>query len=392
MKRFDFKGKSLPFLGLGTMRLPTDSDGKIDESQTREMVKYAMQNGVNYFDTAYPYHNSESEIVIGKLLKGYPRDSFYLATKYPGHQTAESYNPAEVFEHQLKKCGVDYFDFYLLHNVNENSIGVYTNEKWGIIDYFLEQKKLGRIRHLGFSSHGNVDNLRAFLDYAGDSMEFCQIQLNYLDWTLQNAKAKCALLKERGIPVWVMEPVRGGKLANLKENEITSLNALRPDETAASWCLRFLQTVPEVSLVLSGMSNMEQLKQNIATCNESKPLNESEMNALLAVAEGMKNSIPCTACGYCLEGCPMHINIPAMLELYNEMRFSPAMIISARIESLPEEEKPTSCIGCGACAAICPQQLDIPKHLADFAEGLKSIPSWKQICKERAEAAAKIKR
>ncbi len=391
MIRVPFQNKTLPMLGLGAMRLPTTSDGKIDELQTAEMVAYAMENGVNYFDTAYPYHNGESEIVMGKILKNYPRESFYLATKYPGHQIAESYDPAAVFEHQLKKCGVDYFDFYLLHNVNENSIINYKNEKWGIVDYFREQKKNGRIRHLGFSSHGNVENLREFLDYCGTDMEFCQIQLNYLDWTLQNAKAKCALLTERGIPVWVMEPVRGGKLNNLKDEEIAKLKELRPDETPASWCFRFLQTVPDVSLVLSGMSNMEQMKQNVEIFSEPKPLSETEFDALLQIAEGMKNSVPCTACGYCVEGCPMNINIPAMLELYNEMRFSPAMIISARIEALPENQKPTACIKCNACSAICPQQLDIPKHLADFANGLKDVPSWAEICRKRAEAAKKIK-
>lgn len=391
MKRFDFKNKSLPFLGLGTMRLPTNDDGSIDELKTAEMVAYAMDNGVNYFDTAYPYHNGKSEIVIGKILKNYPRESFFLATKYPGHQIAESYDPSAVFEHQLEKCGVDYFDFYLLHNVNENSIRNYKNEKWGMVDYFLEQKRLGRIRHLGFSSHGNVENLREFLDYCGSDMEFCQIQLNYLDWTLQNAKAKCALLAERNIPVWVMEPVRGGKLVNLPERSAEMLKSLRPEETNASWCFRFLQTVPEVSLVLSGMSNMEQLVENVKTCSEPKPLSTEEFSALMTVAEGLKNSIPCTGCGYCVEGCPMGIKIPAMLELYNEMRFSPAMIISARIESLPESEKPSACISCGACSAICPQKIDVPKHLADFANGLKDIPSWAEICRQRAEAAKKIR-
>ncbi len=391
MKRFDFQNKSLPFLGLGAMRLPTTENGKVDEALTEKMVAYAMENGVNYFDTAYPYHNGESEIVLGKILKNYPRDSFFLATKYPGHQIAESYNPSEVFEHQLQKCGVDYFDFYLLHNVNETSSKVYMDEKWGIVDYFVEQKKQGRIRHLGFSSHGNLDNLKEFLDYCGDKMEFCQIQLNYLDWTLQNAKAKCALLSERNIPVWVMEPVRGGKLANLPEEQKEVLRSFRPDETPAAWCFRFLQSVPEVSLVLSGMSNMEQLVENINTCSTEKYLSNEEYSALMSVADSMKNSIPCTACGYCLEGCPMNINIPAMLELYNELRYSKAMIIGARIELLPESQKPAACISCGACSAICPQQLDIPKHMADFANSLKDIPSWVEICRERAEAAKKIK-
>ena len=391
MKRFDFQNKSLPFLGLGAMRLPTTEDGSIDEQKTAEMVAYAIENGVNYFDTAYPYHNGQSEIVMGRILKSYPRESFFLATKYPGHQSAESYDPSVIFEHQLKKCGVDYFDFYLLHNVNENSIKTYKNEKWGIIDYFREQKKQGRIRHLGFSSHGNVENLREFLDYCGNDMEFCQIQLNYLDWTLQNAKAKCELLSERNIPVWVMEPVRGGKLVNLPKESEKMLKDLRNSETNAAWCFRFLQTVPEVSLVLSGMSNMDQLVENINTCSDPKPLTEKEFSALMSVAEVLKNSIPCTACGYCLEGCPVGINIPTMLEYYNELRISPSLLLSMRIEATPEDKRPNNCIGCNACASICPQNLDIPKHLSDFAEKLKEVPSWTEISRQRTEAAKKIR-
>ena len=205
-----FQDKKLSMLGFGTMRLPTLEGGAIDEAQVAEMVKYALDNGVNYFDTAYPYHGGMSEIVIGKVLSEYPRDSYYLATKYPGHQISSSYDLAAVFEEQLKKCGVEYFDFYLLHNVYENSIQTYLDPRWDIIGYFREQKRLGRIRHLGFSCHGRVENLREFLDAAGDDMEFCQIQLNWLDWTLQDAKAKVELLNERNIPVWVMEPVRGG--------------------------------------------------------------------------------------------------------------------------------------------------------------------------------------
>ena len=185
-----FKDKKLSLLGFGTMRLPMNEDGSIDEVQTREMVDYAIRHGVNYFDTAYPYHGGQSEIVIGKILKDYPREKFYLANKFPGHQIAESYDPKAIFEEQLEKCGVEYFDFYLLHNVYENSIETYMDPKWGILDYFKEQKRLGRIKHLGFSTHGSLETIKKFLDYCGDDMEFCQIQLNYLDWTLQNGKEK----------------------------------------------------------------------------------------------------------------------------------------------------------------------------------------------------------
>ena len=387
----DLKYDKLPLLGLGCMRLPTLENGKIDEEHTRKMVKLALENDVNYFDTAYPYHNGESELVIGKLLKEYPRESFRLATKYPGHQILDEYDPKGVFEHQLEKCGVEYFDYYLLHNVSEHSIKTYMDPKWGILEFFREQKRLGRIRHLGFSSHGSLENLTEFLDYCDNEMDFCQIQLNYLDWTIQSAKEKYELLTERGIPVWVMEPVRGGKLANLPEKASEILKELRPEETDASWCFRFLQSLPNVAMILSGMSNLEQLNENIKTFSERKPLDENEMKAILEVAEELKNAVPCTACGYCKEGCPMGLNIPELISLYNDFNFFPSSNIAARIESLPREKQPSACIGCGACSEICPQKIDVPSCLTSFSEGLSKIPSWAEVCRKRAEAAAKIK-
>lgn len=387
----EFKDDTLSLLGFGAMRLPTKSDGSIDKDKTREMVKLAMDNGINYFDTAYPYHNGESEIVIGELLSEYPRESYFLATKYPGHQTAESYDPASVFEHQLKKCGVEYFDYYLLHNVYENSLDVYTDERWGIVDYFRKQKQLGRIRHLGFSTHGSIETIKRFLDYCNGDMEFCQIQLNYLDWTLQNAKEKCKLLAKYKVPVWVMEPVRGGKLANLNDSDAAKLKNLRPDESIAAWCFRFLQGIPEVKMILSGMSNKEQVEDNIKTNKYVNPLTETEVNTLMEIAEGMKDSVPCTACGYCKDGCPKSINIPLMIELLNEMRVSPSTNASMRIEFLPEDNKPSACINCGNCVSICPQNIDVPKHLAQLSEYVDKLPSWAEISRQRAEAAAKIK-
>ena len=255
MKMNEACGVTLSRLGFGCMRLPLAADGRIDDHELQHMVDYAVAHGVNYFDTAWPYHGGHSELAVGKALSKYPRDSWYLADKYPGHQIASAYNPAEIFEEQLKKCGVEYFDFYLLHNVYENSFGVYTDPKWDILNYFKEQKRLGRIRHLGFSSHARPDTLEKFLDYAGDSMEFCQIQLNYLDWTLQDAKAKYDLLTARNIPVWVMEPLRGGKLASLAEEDEDRMQALRPEESIASWSFRWLQNLPNVKMVLSGMSD-----------------------------------------------------------------------------------------------------------------------------------------
>lgn len=387
----EFQDKQLSLLGFGTMRLPQNADGTIDEAQVREMVDYAMDHGVNYFDTAYPYHGGESERVIGRVLSNYARDQYYLATKYPGHQISSSYDPAAIFEEQLEKCGVDYFDFYLLHNVYENSINTYLDPKWGIVYYFKEQKRLGRIKHLGFSSHGRLENLQAFLDVCGADMEFCQIQLNYLDWTLQDAQAKYELLTERGIPVWVMEPVRGGRLAKLEDAQEARLKDARPAESIAAWAFRFLQNLPNVKMVLSGMSDMAQMVDNVATFSEPNPLSTAETELLLDIAEGMKDSIPCTACRYCCDGCPMELDIPMLLATYNEIRFSPAINVAMRMEALPEDKQPWACIGCGACSSICPQGIDIPGHLKDFGEALKKIPSWTEICRQRDTAQKKGK-
>ncbi len=386
-----FQGEKLSMLGFGTMRLPVDENGQVDEAQVAEMTEYAMSHGINYFDTAYPYHNGMSEVVIGKVLSKYPRESYYLADKYPGHQISESYNPAEIFEEQLRKCGVEYFDYYLLHNVYENSVDVYLDERWGIIEYFKEQKRLGRIKHLGFSTHGRVDMMKEFLEIAGEDMEFCQIQLNYLDWTLQQAKEKVDLLNEWNIPIWVMEPVRGGKLCKLAEEDEAKLKALRPDEGIPAWGFRFLQNLPGVTMVLSGMSNMDQMKDNIATFEEEKPLAEAEKELLFDIAEGMKSSIPCTSCRYCVEQCPLGLDIPMLIATYNELSFAATTNSAMRVEFLPAEKHPSACLACGKCAKMCPQLINIPEVMKNLTEKVKTIPKWADICKEREEAAKKLK-
>ncbi len=387
----DFQGKKLSLLGFGTMRLPQKEDDSIDEAQVQKMTDLALSEGVNYFDTAYPYHGGLSEVVMGKVLKSYPRESYYLATKYPGHQVAEKYDPAAIFEEQLQKCGVDYFDFYLLHNVSESSVNVYLDPQWGIVDYFLQQKRLGRIKHLGFSSHGGVDMLREFLNVCGKDMEFCQIQLNWLDWTLQDAKTKVELLNEFHIPIWVMEPVRGGRLCKLEPAVEAALHKLRPEDTVPAWGFRFLQDIPGVTMILSGMSNIEQMQQNIDTFRTYAPLTAQQRQTLLAVAEGMKSSVPCTGCKYCTAECPMGLDIPLILSVYNELRFAPVVNASMRLEFLPEDKKPSACLGCGACAHICPQGIDIPAIMKEMTQKLDSMPKWLDISREREEAAKKNK-
>ncbi len=385
-----FQDDRLSMLGFGAMRLPTSPDGSIDEQRTEDMVDYAILQGVNYFDTAYPYHNGMSEIVMGRILKKYPRDSYRLATKYPGHQISSSYNPAAVFEHQLEKCGVEYFDYYLLHNVNEVSISVYTDPRWGILDYFKKQRENGRIKHLGFSTHAMTEGLRTFLDIAGDDMEFCQIQLNWVDWTLQDARGKVRLLNERGIPIWVMEPVRGGKLCRLSEKNEARLKAIEPGRSVASWGFRFLEDIPGVTVVLSGMSDMSQAEDNLRTYAAPAPLCDSEREILFDIAEELKESVPCTGCGYCMADCPMGLDIPFMISTYNELKFAASANPAMRIENMPDEKKPSVCLSCGMCSKICPQCIDIPGVMRQLSDKLDTIPKWSEICRKREEDAKKL--
>ena len=371
----NFQDLKLSALGMGAMRLPVidGNDGKIDAAATQEMVDYAYAQGINYYDTAWGYHNGQSEIVMGEALKKYPRESFYLATKFPGYDLSNMPKVKEIFEKQLEKCQVEYFDFYLFHNVCEMNIDAYLDdEKFGIYSYLMEQKKAGRIRHLGFSAHGGYDVIERFLKAYGKDMEFCQLQLNYVDWDFQNCKKKVELLKEYGIPVWVMEPLRGGKLAKLSDEAEQKLKALRPDEKIPAWAFRFLQSIPEVTVTLSGMSNFEQLKENIATYEEDKPLNEEEKKTLLDVVNGMlTGKLPCTACRYCTSHCPMELDIPKLLELYNEHSFTGGGFIAPMaLSALPDDKKPSACIGCRSCEAVCPQQIKISEAMADFTAKL----------------------
>ena len=409
----EFLGSTVGLLGFGAMRLPVvDGDqAAIDQAALDAMVDAAIASGVNYFDTAYPYHGGLSEVALGKSLARYPRDSYYLADKYPGHQIADSYNPAQIFEEQLAKCGVDHFDFYLLHNVYENSIDVYTDEKWGIADYFVEQKRLGHISHLGFSSHGRPDNLAAFLDYgarkyaalkekapevaalfAGENIfEFCQIQLNYLDWTLQRAEEKCTLLENAGVPVVVMEPLRGGRLAQLEPAQMDALETAMPGRSAVEWSFRWLQGLGNVKVVLSGMSNLGQVQDNCRIFAERQPLAAAEAATLLEVAETLKGGVPCTACRYCVDTCPKQIDIPMMLATYNDLQFASSFTVSMQMDAVEEGHRAADCIDCRRCSRLCPQGIDIPEALSELAGALEKMPKWADLCRQREEAARALR-
>lgn len=372
----EFQDKKLSALGMGTMRLPLadGNDANVDEKKTAEMVEYAINHGINYFDTAWGYHGGNSELVMGKILSKYPRDSYFLASKFPGYDLSNMDKVEEIFEKQLEKCRVEYFDFYLFHNVCEMNIDAYLDEKYGIYEYLTRQKENGRIRHLGFSAHGSCEVMRRFLEAYGEAMEFCQIQLNYIDWTFQDAKEKVELLNEYHLPIWVMEPLRGGKLAKLPEEAEKELKKMRPEENIPAWAFRYLQTIPNVTMILSGMSNFEQMRDNIATFETEKPLSGEEMEKLLSIAGGMLGqTLPCTACHYCVSHCPKELDIPMLLELYNEHCFTGGGFMAPMaLMAVPEEKHPHACIGCRSCEAVCPQQIKVSEAMADFAEKLKA--------------------
>ena len=361
----DFKGEKLSALGLGTMRMPV-VDGKedsIDEAKAREMIDFAMQNG-------------NSETMIGKILADYPRESFNLATKFPGNILENIGRVEEIFEEQLRKCRVSCFDFYLLHNVCEINVDGYMDPRYGVMEYLLRQKKEGRIRHLGFSTHGRVDVMRRFMDAYGRELEFCQIQLNYLDYKFQHAKEKVELIRQYGLPVWVMEPLRGGKLAAMDDKYAAQLMALRPDESIPGWGFRFLQSIPEVTMVLSGMSNMQQLEDNIKIFSEDKPLDGHEMTALMGIADKMISEIalPCTGCRYCTAKCPKGLDIPMLIEHYNEHVYSQGGLRAPLwLASIPADKQPSACIGCRSCERVCPQGIKISEVMKDFVERLKVV-------------------
>lgn len=368
-----FQDLQLSALGFGAMRLPT-VDGvysHIDEAATANMVDYAMKNGINYYDTAWGYHDGESEKVIAKCLKKYPRDSYYLADKFPGYDLSNINKVEEIFEAQLKKCDVEYFDFYLFHNVCELNIDAYLDENYRIFSYLKKQKENGRIKHLGFSAHGDLDVMERFLEKYGSDMEFGQLQINYLDWEFQNAKEKAELLRKYNIPIWVMEPLRGGKLVTLSPSNEETLHGLRPDESIPAWAFRFLQSIPDVTVTLSGMSDMEQLTANMETYKEDNALNEQEMSTLLSIASDMvkQSALPCTACRYCTSHCPKNLDIPNLIRLYNEHRFpGEGFIAPMALNALKEEERPSACIGCRSCEQVCPQQISISEMMKDFAK------------------------
>ncbi len=354
---------TLSRLGMGNMRLPTIGEGRdapIDEKAATEIIDYAFASGINYYDTAYVYHGGESEKFLGRaLIDRYPREKFYIATKYNRRMSGADF--AGAFEEQLRRLHTDYIDFYLLHAVNDDNADDYLQS--GCIEYFEEQRKKGRIRYLGFSSHSSPEVLQkvaSFYDW-----DFAQIQLNYLDWTLTRAKEQYEILTSHNIPVMVMEPIRGGRLASLNEKANAFLKEANPDWSVPSWALRWVQRLPNVQVVLSGMSSLSQIKDNVKTFSDPEEMTDAQAETLMKACEMFRNdiAIPCTACRYCVDGCPQQIDIPAALAVYNAYKLDGNRALKDLKEPLP-----TACIACGQCVSNCPQSIDIPTYLAELGK------------------------
>lgn len=366
METKSFQNLQLSRLGMGNMRLPTigsDPMSPVDYDKAQEIIDYAMSHGINYYDTAYVYHGGDSEKFLGQALKKYPRESYHLATKF-----FIMANPdfKAVFEEQLSRLQTDYIDFYLIHGIFDNTYQQYLDS--GCIEYFLEQKKLGRIKYLGFSSHASVENLTTFANH--HNWDFAQLQLNYFDWAYAHTKEEYEVLTERSIPVMVMEPVRGGRLATLTPETEAILKNVHPDWSMASWALRWVRKLPNVQVILSGMSSMEQIRDNVATFEDDTPLSAEDEKILLEVCEKFHGNVvvPCTACRYCCEGCPKHINIPEYLKVYNTVKIEGQWKATELMEKVESQGKPSDCIACGACTRHCPQSIDVPTLLKELAQ------------------------
>lgn len=361
---FDSIGRKISKLGFGLMRLPKLRDGEetIDREEAFRLVDLAIKSGVNYFDTAYVYHGGDSETFAKEALGRYPRESYCLATKLPGWVIKEKgKHTEELFNEQLEKCGVDYFDFYLLHAVNRDVMAVFEGDN--SYEYLKKQKEAGKIKHLGFSYHGDLEFFIELLDkYEWD---FAQLQINYYDWEATDAKSYYKALEERNIPCIIMEPVRGGSLHTLNEDAKKVFEELG-DASAASYALRYDLELPAVLTILSGMSTYEQVEDNIKTFTEAKPLTAEEKEAIekANVLFRQNFAIPCTDCKYCVETCPAGVNIPACFTAYNEYnKTRDTEDFKKEYALIPDEKRAHNCIECGACTKHCPQQIKIPDQL-----------------------------
>ena len=361
-RRFEKLGIDVSLLGFGCMRFPTTAEGKIDRKLATEMLDKAIANGVNYIDTAYPYHGGESETFVGEALKKYPRDSFYLATKLPCWFINTIEDVDKYFNEQLQKLQVEYFDFYLMHAMNRGSWKKMV--ELGTVKRLEELKAEGKIRFLGFSFHDDYDAFEEIINYR--DWDFCQIQLNYMDIDEQAGMKGYKLAEEKGIPLTIMEPIKGGSLAAFSDDITKVFQTVRPGASAASFALRYVATLPNILTVLSGMSTMEQVEDNLKTFIDFIPMEEKEYQAIDQVKEIMNSRIQngCTGCRYCMP-CPFGVDIPGNFSVWNRYHmYQNYNVVSWQWEGMGRDGKQAkNCKECGKCEKACPQHLAIREDL-----------------------------
>lgn len=361
-RKLDKLGVSLSLLGFGCMRLPTRQDGKIDRDEATRLIDKAYKNGVNYYDTAYTYHNSESEPFIGSALSAYDRGSFYIATKLPSWEVNSLADAERIFAEQQGRLQVSYVDFYLLHALSK--------KRWdkmvelGILEFVDKLKKEGKIKYLGFSFHDDYPVFEEILN--SRDWDFCQIQLNYMDVDEQAGMKGYDLATAKGVPVFVMEPIKGGLLAQLPEEISSEFHCIAPERSMASWAFRWVASLPNVKLILSGMSTMEQVEDNLETFSEKNVFSPEEEKAVLDTADALRNRVynGCTGCSYCMP-CPHGVDIPTNFSIWNNYGIY-RNINTTRWEigsSLSEGERASNCTECGLCESSCPQKIEIRQDL-----------------------------
>ena len=365
-----YKNLDISVIGFGCMRLP-QKDGEPDIEKTHELVDYAMDHGINYYDTAWFYHGGKSELAVGQVMKKHSRNSYYLADKMPLRILKDKSEVIPIFEEQLKKCQVEYFDFYLAHNINKREWE--TLKKCEVYEQLLQQKKDGKIKYLGFSIHDTPELLEEVVNtYKWD---FVQLPINPIDWKVVDAKKQYEIATKAGLPVVVMNPLKGGQLSTLTEKAVEILKNEEPNVSPSSWSLRYAASLPNVFVVLSGMTEMEHVTDNVKTFTDFKPLTEKEQEVLASAIAAYNSSgaISCTYCQYCT-GCPIGIDIPKNFLIYNQYKANnrkERFIIA--YESIKEENRADKCINCGICKPKCPQKLDIPNLLKDISNLYKEL-------------------
>lgn len=371
-RSMDKLGVKPSLLGFGCMRFPLREGGGIDEAEAEKMLDKAIASGVTYIDTAYPYHNGESEPFVGRVLKKYERSSFYLATKLPVWKVETIEDVKETFQEQLDRLQVDYVDFYLLHALNK--------ERWdkilklGILEYCEELREQGKIKYLGFSFHDSYEVFEEILTYR--NWDFCQIQYNYMDREHQAGEKGYALAERLGVPMVIMEPIKGGSLAVLSEDIAAMYKSANPQASVSSWALRWVGTHPNVKVILSGMSTYDQVLDNLSTFENFQPLDAEEQRLVEQVAGTIKSRVKngCTGCRYCMP-CPFGIDIPKNFAIWNHeaMYGNPTAAKKKYERELSESARADQCRKCGACEKECPQAIAIRQDLVRVAEDFRSM-------------------